>query len=192
MEKREESRNFDIFLCFLGGRNVLRIEEKCPNSSQKPNFSVLVQSGVLRAIYSPWYAFWVTAHLQGPPGGPDGQPGALAWCHCDIGKFVILHFLVPTLGAHLEVFLYSNWKPWMFSFQNTKEIKIPMVGSKVMTSRSMLMRFSRFSQYLNRFNSNFDSWIVVGMRIWLSSQWHWFQLVLTAGTKLGFLGPTES
>ena len=47
-------------------------------------------------------------------------------------------------------------KHWMSSFQKTKEIKISMVGSKVMTSGRMLTCFSRFSQYLNRFNSNFD------------------------------------
>ena len=54
----------------------------------------------------------------------------------------------------------------MSSFQKTKEIKIIMVGSKVLTSESVLKCFSRFSQYLNRFNSDFDPWIVVGMIIW--------------------------
>ena len=29
----------------------------------------------------------------------------------------------------------------------------------------------------------------VGMLIWKSSQWHWFQPILTAGSKLRFLGP---
>jgi len=69
----------------------------------------------------------------------------------------------------------------MSSFQKAKEIKIPMVGSKVMTSGSVLMRFSWFFQYLNSFNSDFNPWIVAGMRIWLSLQWHWFQLVLIVG-----------
>ena len=44
----------------------------------------------------------------------------------------------------------------MSSFHKNKEIKITTVGSKVMISRRMLTRFSRFSQYLNRFNSNFQ------------------------------------
>ena len=74
---------------------------------------------------------------------------------------------------HLKVFPDSDWgnlgipgKIWMSSFQKTKEIKIIMVGSKVLTSESVLKCFSRFSQYLNRFNSDFDPWIVVGMIIW--------------------------
>ena len=67
-----------------------------------------------------------------------------------------------------------------------------MVGSKVMTLESMLMCFSRFSQYLNCFNSDFDPWIVIWMRIWLYLQMHWSQPVLTTGLKLRFLGPTRS
>ena len=46
-------------------------------------------------------------------------------------------------------------KLWMSSFQKAKEIKNPTVGSKVMTSGSMMMFFSQFSQYLNYFNSDF-------------------------------------
>ena len=61
-----------------------------------------------------------------------------------------------------------------------------------MTSESMLTCFSRFSQYLNRFNSDFDSWIVVGMRIWLSSKWHWSQPILRTRSRLRFLGPIRS
>ena len=61
-----------------------------------------------------------------------------------------------------------------------------------MTSGSVLMRFSWFSQYLNRFNSNFDSWTIVGMRIWLYSQWNWSQTILKARSKLGFPRPVES
>ena len=44
----------------------------------------------------------------------------------------------------------------MSRFQKTKEIKISTVGSKVTTSGSVLMHFSWFSQYLNRFNFDFD------------------------------------
>jgi len=54
----------------------------------------------------------------------------------------------------------------MSSFQNTKEIENRTVGSKVMTSGSMLTCFVQFSGYLNRFNSDFDPWIVVGKGIW--------------------------
>ena len=79
----------------------------------------------------------------------------------------------------------------MSSFHKAKEIKNPTVGSKVMTSGSALTHFSQFSQYLNHFNSDFDPWIVIGMIIWLYSQWHWFQLFFTDGSKLEFLGPTR-
>ena len=44
----------------------------------------------------------------------------------------------------------------MSSFQNTKEIENSTVGSKVMASGSMLMRFLRFSGYLNCFKFDFD------------------------------------
>ena len=36
------------------------------NNSQKPNFLVLVQSEVPRAINSPWHAFQGSVHLVGP------------------------------------------------------------------------------------------------------------------------------
>ena len=61
LEKREESRSFDVFLCFLGEKYGEKREEKCPkkgpNSSQKPNLSVLVQPRVLGAIYTSWHPF---------------------------------------------------------------------------------------------------------------------------------------
>jgi len=44
----------------------------------------------------------------------------------------------------------------MSSFWKAKELKNPMVGSKIMTLRSKLMRPTWFLGYLNRFNSNFD------------------------------------
>jgi len=44
----------------------------------------------------------------------------------------------------------------MSSLQKTKEIENPTVGSKVMALESILMRFARFSRYLNYFNSDFD------------------------------------
>ena len=179
--------------CVFWERNMVRKErknaQKCPNSSQKPTFWVLVQSRVSGAIYSTWHTFLGMMHLQGAPG----------WCHCDISKFVLLHFLVLTSDTHLEVFSNSDWEDpsvlgnlWMSSFKKDKEIKIPTVGSKVMTLRSVLMCFSQFSQYLNWINFDFNPWIVVRIRIWLSLQWHWSQPVLKAGSKLGFLGPARS
>ena len=115
----------------------------------------------------------------GTPTIRPSDPTRCSWCHRDIGKFVLLHFLIPTSNMQLEVFSNSNWGDigvpgilWMSSFHNTKEIKIQKIGSKVMISRSVLLRFSWVSQYLNCFNFDFDPWIVVRLRIWQSSQWH--------------------
>ena len=41
--------------------------------------------------------------------GSVAQQGASGWCHRDIGKFVLLHFLVPTSDSHLEVFPNFDW-----------------------------------------------------------------------------------
>ena len=53
----------------------------------------------------------------------------------------------------------------MSSFYNTKEIKIPTVGSKVITLGNMLTHFSQFSQYFNSFSSDSEPCIVVEIRI---------------------------
>ena len=53
-------KNQEAFMCFcvfLGEKYGEKREEKCLNSSQKPNFLVLVQSGVPGAIYTPWHTF---------------------------------------------------------------------------------------------------------------------------------------
>jgi len=57
-----------VFLFFLGEKYGEKREKKRPNNSQKPTFSVLVQFGVLGAIYSPSHAFQGIVHLQGPLG----------------------------------------------------------------------------------------------------------------------------
>ena len=71
LEKREESKSFDVFLCFWGEKYGEKREKKmsknAQNNSQKSNFLVLVQSEVPVAIYSPWHAFRGTVHLQGLP-----------------------------------------------------------------------------------------------------------------------------
>ena len=55
----------------------------------------------------------------------------------------------------------------------------------------MISTSSRFLWYLGCSNSDFDLWIVFGTRIRWSSQWHWFQPVLAARSKFGFLGPPK-
>ena len=75
----------------------------------------------------------------------------------------IFSFSCLNLIAYLKVFsdfdcadLGVPRKVWIASYQNTKEIEIPTVGSKVMASRIELTHFAQFSGYLNLFNSNFD------------------------------------
>ena len=67
--RREKNQEILMCFCVFWKRNMVRKErkknaQKSPNSSQKPNFSVLVQSRALGAIYSPWHTFQGTAHLQ--------------------------------------------------------------------------------------------------------------------------------
>ena len=47
-------------------------------------------------------------------------------------------------------------KVWIASYQKTKEIEIPTIGSKVMVLGSKLTCFALFLGYLNHFNSDFD------------------------------------
>ena len=169
--------------CVFWERNMVTKErkncpERCPSSSQ----NVSLQSELPGAFYRPWYTFWGPVHLV---GAPAALVGALGWAWLMSAISSLCTFSVLTLVAHLEVFPDLDWsdlgvpgKIWMSSFQKTKYIKIKMVGSKVMTLGSVLMCISQFSKYLNRFNSDFSPWIVIGMGIWLSSQWHWSQLVL--------------
>ena len=126
-----------------------KIPKNAQNSSQKPNFSVLVQSGVPGAIYSPWHASRGPAHLVGLLGRVGGPSRAVTNVIMTSANLSCNAFLVFTLDPHLAVFLDSDWgdlgvpgKLWMSSFQKAKEIKIPMVGSKFMTSGNVLMRFS--------------------------------------------------
>ena len=142
------------------------------NSSQNLNFPFLFQTGLPRAIYSPWHALWGPVHLVKLPSRVRGPSRAATNVIVTSKNLSCRAFSVLTLDAHLEVFPDSDWsdldvtrKLSMSSFQKAKEIKIPMVGLKVMTWGSMLMRISRFSQYPNCFNFDFDPWIVVGMRI---------------------------
>ena len=176
-----------MFLCFLGEKYG---EKREKNAQTAPKTSPL-QSKLPRAFYRPWHTFWGRAHLA--PVGAPGQARLMSAISS------LCTFSVLISDAHLEVFSDSDWsdlgvprKLWMSSFHKTEEIKIPTFGSNVMTLGSVLMCFSQFSQSLNRFNSDFDPWIVIGIRILLSSQKHWSQLVLMTESRLGFLGPTES
>ena len=69
----------------------------------------------------------------------------------------------PTWNGLMKAFPKLDWvdlgvsgKVWMCSFWKAKELGNPMVGSKVMASGNELVRFARFSRYLNHFDSDFD------------------------------------
>ena len=126
-----------FFLCFLVfGREKNMEKNQAESKTQKKN--VLPQVwGVPGAIYSPGMNFEVTA-LQ--------PPKAFNWVNLDTpGKLLTSCF----------------WKGM--------ELENLTVGSKVMTPWSFsesIDALSQFSWYLDRPNSDFDPWIVVGMRIW--------------------------
>ena len=111
LENREESRSFDVFLCFLGEKYGEKRErerkkkspERCLNSSQ----NVSLQSKLPGAFYKPQHAFW----------GP-------------------VHLVAVLSQAQLTLTISSSctFSVLMSSFQKTKETEIPIVGSKVMTS----------------------------------------------------------
>ena len=111
--RREKNQEILMCFCVFWKRNMVRKErkknaQKSPNSSQKPNFSVLVQSRALRAIYSPWHAFHGKVHLVGPPGQADTPTRCAKSSLVDVSNFVLMHFLVPNSNVHLEVFSDSN------------------------------------------------------------------------------------
>ena len=127
--RREKNQEALMCFCVFWERNMVRKErknaQKCPNSSQKPTFWVLVQSRVSGAIYSTWHTFLGMTHLQGAPG----------WCHRDISKFVLLNFLVSTSDAHLEVFSDSDWGdlgvPGCLIFKTLKKLKFEQLDQKL-------------------------------------------------------------
>ena len=83
--KMQELRNFDVFFFvvffvffFFGVKRERK--KKSQNSSQKPNFSILVQSGVPGAIYSLWHTSQGLAHLVGPSGQVGGPTMEVRLC----------------------------------------------------------------------------------------------------------------
>ena len=167
---------------------MVRKERK---NAQKPPFSLLVQFRMPGAIYRPWHSSQGLAAFQGPLGHVGGHTRAIKLGPADVSNFVLMHFSSSNFGRTfwglLGLVLRRYWFPrklWMSIFIKLKKLKIQRLVS-------MLMHFSQFSQYLNRFNFYFNTWIIVGMRIWLSSLWHWFQSILASRSKLVFLDPPK-
>ena len=89
-EKIEESRKFDVFLCFLGEKYD---EKKKKKNAQKdaqaaPKTSPF-QSELPRAFYRPWHAFRGPMHLVGVLAALVSVPG---WAPANINNFVLMHF----------------------------------------------------------------------------------------------------
>ena len=69
----------ECFLGFIFGCEK-REKKKAQNISQKPNFSILVQSGVPGAIYSLWHTSRGSAHLVGPSSQVEGPTMEVRLC----------------------------------------------------------------------------------------------------------------
>ena len=186
----EERRIKKFLKCFCVYYREIWWEKRGKNA-QKPPFSLLVQFRVPGAIYRPWHSSQGLAAFQGPLGRVGGHTRAIKLGPADVSNFVLMHFSSSNFGRTfwglLGLVLRRYWFPrklWMSIFIKLKKLKIQRLGS-------MLMHFSQFSQYLNRFNFYFNTWIIVGMRIWLSSLWHWFQSILASRSKLVFLDPPK-
>ena len=84
---------------------------------------------------------------------------------------------------------------WLLVSEKVWILKIQWLDQKLWLSEvsgASIGTLSRFLWYLSYPNSDFDPWIVFGMRIWLSYQWHWFQPILTTWSKFEFLGSLGS
>ena len=84
---------------------------------------------------------------------------------------------------------------WLLVSEKVWILKIQWLDQKLWLSEvsgASIGTLSRFLWYLGYPNSDFDPWIVFGMRIWLSYQWHWFQPILTTWSKFEFLGSLGS
>ena len=98
--------------------------------------------------------------------------------------------MVPNL-ADLDSFGY------IYLFSVSKKVwnsKIQLPDQKLWLPEvwnAAISMSSQFSWYLDCFNSDFEPWIVIQMGIEQSSQWHWFQPISVAESKLGFLGLPE-
>ena len=156
-----------IFVCFgenLGEKGEKTAPEKCSKLAKIRfifYFLLLFKSEVWDFyFFFLWlFDFWCTLSVRRLYLLP----------FADISNFGFFHFLVLTSAADLDAFPDSDWpdlggtgKALMSSFQNTWPLENQTVGSKVMASRSKLMRQAWFSRFLNRFNSNFDPWAVFG------------------------------
>ena len=135
--RREKNQEVLMCFCVFWERNMVRKErerergekKKSPERCLNSSQNVSLQSELPGAFQRPQHAFWGPVHLVAVPSRAQ---------------------LTSTISSS------CTFSFLMSSFQKTKEIKIPTVGSKFMTSGSVLMRFSQFSQYLNRFSSDSD------------------------------------
>ena len=105
LEKREELRSFDVFLCFLGEKygekkNAQKDAQTAPKMS-------LLQSELPRACYRPWHAVRGLTHLVGVLAA---LVGALGQALANISNFVLMHFFSfdfrCTFGDILELVLW--------------------------------------------------------------------------------------
>ena len=158
--KRWEIKSF----CVCLGENLERkresISQKILQNAQNSLLFIFLYSG---GIYAEKMTIQLTA--KGPPASSNDP---LRCAGADMLTLANLSCSLLTSNTHWKAFPDSDWanlgvprKVWMSSFQKTKENKNPTTESKFMASRSELMCPIQLSRYPNRFNFNFDPWIVL-------------------------------
>ena len=134
-EERRIKKLWCVFMFFFGEKygekREKKIRKNAQNSSQKPKFSVLVQSGVLGAIYSSWHTFWGLAHLVGHPsrvGSPTNAAVLMSLWHWQICPVTLLQFWIQmhiwrSSWTWIEVILVSLERSGCLFFKKLKKLK---------------------------------------------------------------------
>ena len=92
--------------------------------------------------------------------------------------------------THIEAILLHLESSGCLVFINLKKLKFQWLDKKLWSWEVCWRAFHSFLN-ISIILTLIYPWIVVGMRILLSSQWNWSQPVWMARSKLGFLGPTK-
>ena len=139
-------KNQEVLMCFyvflwreIWWEKREKIPKNAQNSSQKLKFSVLVQSGVLGAIYSSWHTFWGLAHLVGPPsrvGSPTKATVLMSLWHWQICPVALLQFWIRmhiwmSSWTWIEAILVSLESSGCLFFKKLKKLKFQQLDKKL-------------------------------------------------------------
>ena len=115
--RREKNQETLMYFCVFW-REIWweKREKNAQNNSQKPLFSIHVQSWMLGAIYSPWHASWGLVAFQGLSGRVGGHTRAFRLGLADVNNFVLMHFLgsnfIWAFGGLPGLRLRRSWCLW--------------------------------------------------------------------------------